>query len=312
MQRVSIALVLTWFAIQPTALRADTRNVGPGQTFATPCAAVAAASAGDVIEIAAGTYTDSCAITLAGLTLRGMNGRPKIDLSGTDHPAQYKGIYVIAADDVTIENLELSGAHISADNGENAAALRVEAKGLTVRNCYLHDNQNGILGGTTGTLTIEYTDDLGAFEFVTDANPDDDAGVAGMGGGIGGSAAQGGRSASGAGGIVAAGGGGASGRAGAGDAGSGGRMLAADGGDASSDDDSSGCSCDVPGVSRRAPPSVACLCLVSFCVLMRLGRKGRGTRGARGRPQAREGCRLAKPGFAQKRSCIGAASSEMH
>jgi hypothetical protein len=112
----------------------------------------------DVIEISPATYTDSCSIAVQGLTLRGVDGQPKIDLSATDHPAQYKGIYVIDADDITIENLELSGAHISDDNGANAAALRVQAAGLTVRGCNIHDNQNGILGGTTGTLTIEHSE----------------------------------------------------------------------------------------------------------------------------------------------------------
>jgi hypothetical protein len=150
-------VVLMSFALARVS-RADTLQVGSGQTYATPCAAIAAAKAKDQIEIAPGNYTDSCAITLAGLTLRGQGGQPKIDLSGTDHPAQYKAIYVIAADDVTVDGLELTGAHISDANGANAAALRVEAKGLTVRGCNIHDNQNGILGGSAGTLTIEHTE----------------------------------------------------------------------------------------------------------------------------------------------------------
>jgi hypothetical protein len=153
--------VLFWLALvlmAATPARADVLAVGAGKAFATPCAAILAAKPADVIEIAAATYTDTCAITVAGLTLRGVGGRPKVDLSGTDHPAQYKGIYVIAADDVTVENLELAGAHISAENGLNAAGLRVEAKNLTVRSCFIHDNQNGILGGTSGTITIEYSE----------------------------------------------------------------------------------------------------------------------------------------------------------
>ncbi|HKU36896.1 MAG TPA: right-handed parallel beta-helix repeat-containing protein, partial [Polyangiales bacterium] len=151
-------LTSTFVWLVALTARADVLSVGAGKTFATPCAGIAAAKPADVIEVAAGTYTDSCAITVAGLTVRGVGGRPKIDLSGTDHPAQYKGIYVIAADDVTIENLELTGAHISAANGLNAAGLRVEAKNLTVRSCYIHDNQNGILGGTSGTITVEYSE----------------------------------------------------------------------------------------------------------------------------------------------------------
>ena len=158
MQRGSAAAAITATLLSTSVARAATRSVGPSQAYATPCDAVAAAQPGDEIDIAPGTYTDSCSITVASLTLRGVGGRPKIDLSGTDHPAQYKGIYVIDADDVTIENLELTGAHISDTNGANGAGLRVEATGLTVRGCDIHDNQDGILGGTTGTITIERTE----------------------------------------------------------------------------------------------------------------------------------------------------------
>ncbi|HEX7479473.1 MAG TPA: right-handed parallel beta-helix repeat-containing protein [Polyangiales bacterium] len=147
--------------LHPGSAAGQALQVGAGQTYAAPCDAVAAAKPGDAIEIAAGTYTDSCAISVAGLTLRGVGGLPRIDLSSTDHPAQYKGIYVVTAADVTIENLELTGAHITAGNGENAAAIRVEASGLTVRACTIHDNQNGILGGTSGTVTIEHTEFFG-------------------------------------------------------------------------------------------------------------------------------------------------------
>lgn len=139
------------------AAGAATLEVGPGKTYSKPCDAIAAASAGDTIAIQPGTYTDSCAVSKANLTIKGVGGRPKIDLSGTDHPANYKGIYVIDADGVTIDNLELTGANISCTNGANAAGVRIEAKNTTIRNSFLHDNQNGILGGG-GTTTVEYTE----------------------------------------------------------------------------------------------------------------------------------------------------------
>jgi MYXO-CTERM domain-containing protein len=154
MTLVTVALVAT----ASTARAAAPLKVGPGATYAKPCDAVAAAKPNDVIEIAPGTYTDTCTIGVKGLTLRGVGGRPKIDLSGTDHPAQYKGIYVVEADDVRIENLELTGAHISSANGLNAAGIRVTGNNLVVRGCYIHDNQNGILGteaNAGSTLTVE-------------------------------------------------------------------------------------------------------------------------------------------------------------
>lgn len=134
-------------------------TVGTGKQYPTPCAAIAAAQPNDEVDVDAGSYTDSCEINVKGLVLKGVGGRPKIDLSGTNHPADYKGIYVVLADDVRIENLELTGAHIDPANGENGAGIRVQANGLVVHGCYIHDNQNGILGSPptagTGTLTVE-------------------------------------------------------------------------------------------------------------------------------------------------------------
>ena len=139
-------------------------TVGPGAMYPTPCAAVVKAQPNDEIDVAPGTYTDSCAIAVAGLRLRGVGGRPKIDLSGTDHPANYKGIYVIDAPGVLIDNLELTGAHISDDNGANAAGIRVEADDLHVSRCFIHDNQDGILGApatAAGSIWIETTEFAG-------------------------------------------------------------------------------------------------------------------------------------------------------
>lgn len=144
-----------------TASAANTLQVGPGQTYATPCAAIAVAQTGDTIQVdAAGTYTgDTCAWTTDGLTITGVNGRAKIDITGVT-PAQQKGIFTIGGTaSATIENFELSGAAISSSAGNNGAGIRHQGLNLTVRNCYIHDNQDGILGGpataNTGTVTIE-------------------------------------------------------------------------------------------------------------------------------------------------------------
>ena len=87
--------------------------------------------------------------------------RPKIDVTGQTL-ANMKGIYAIEADDVIIENLELMGAAIPVGQGENGAGLRIQSNGVVVTNCYIHDNQNGILSGPitagTGTQTIDHTE----------------------------------------------------------------------------------------------------------------------------------------------------------
>lgn len=155
----ALALSVGLLSLGATA-EAKTISVGPGKTYTKPCQAIAAAAAGDLIEIdAAGSYAgDTCAWSTDNLTLRGINGRPKIDINGVQ-PAQRKGIYAITAPSATIENLELSGAAISMADGFNGAGIRHQGTNLTVRGCYFHDNQNGILGapptGGTGNVLIE-------------------------------------------------------------------------------------------------------------------------------------------------------------
>src|SRR4051812_16256438 len=96
-------------AISPQA-RADTLSVGPEGKHTAPCAAFAAAADGDVIEIdSTGSYVgDVCGITKNRLTIRGVNGRAKIDAGGKN--AQGKGIWVVQGDDTTIEGVEFTGA----------------------------------------------------------------------------------------------------------------------------------------------------------------------------------------------------------
>ncbi|MHB1844789.1 MAG: right-handed parallel beta-helix repeat-containing protein [Deltaproteobacteria bacterium] len=156
-----IFLALTALLLGAPAAWASTLEVGPGQPYAKPCDAIAAAQPGDVIEVdAAGSYDgDTCAWTTDGLTVRGIHGRAKIDLTGVT-PAQQKGIFTIEGGaSATIENFELSGAAISAAAGNNGAGIRHQGLNLTVRNCFIHDNQDGILGKPattdTGTILVE-------------------------------------------------------------------------------------------------------------------------------------------------------------
>jgi MYXO-CTERM domain-containing protein len=145
-----------------SAASAATLEVGPGKTYAAPCAAIAAANDGDTITVdAQGTYVgDVCGIAKNGLTLKGVNGRPKIDAGGKI--AQSKGIYAVSGNDLTIENLELFGAHSAngcCPSDQNGAAIRAQGTNITVRGSYLHDNDNGFLNGSAtdgvGNVTIE-------------------------------------------------------------------------------------------------------------------------------------------------------------
>lgn len=134
-----------------------TLHVGPGQAYATPCAAVAAAGEGDTILIdAGGNYDgDVCVWHTNGLTLRGVNGRPHIDAAGQS--AQDKAIWVIGGDNTTVDNIEFSGCRVTDNNG---AGIRQHGTNLTVRHSYFHDNEMGILTGAdpASTITIEYSE----------------------------------------------------------------------------------------------------------------------------------------------------------
>ena len=136
---------------------AATRAVGPGKPYATPCGAFAAAVAGDVVEIdGRGTYRgDVCGIYANNLTIRGVNGRPKIDAGGK--AAMGKGTWVVAGNNVVIENVEMFGAKVADQNG---AALRLEGTNFTLRSSFLHDNENGVLSGanTASNIIIEYSE----------------------------------------------------------------------------------------------------------------------------------------------------------
>jgi hypothetical protein len=149
---LAVSALLLGAAIAAPA-SAATRSVGTGKTYATPCKAFAAAAAGDLIEIQAGTYTgDVCWISQSNLTIRGVNGRPKIAAGGKS--AGGKAIWVVSGNNITIDNVEMYGAKVVDKNG---AALRLEGTNFTLRNSFLHDNENGILSGvnTASTITIE-------------------------------------------------------------------------------------------------------------------------------------------------------------
>jgi MYXO-CTERM domain-containing protein len=144
-------------ALWSTAGWGDTLKVGASQTYATPCAAAAAAQDGDTIEIDAGTYAgDFCAWTRNSLTIRGVGGRAHLDAAGHTI-SNGKAIWVIQGSNTTIEGIEFSGATVPDQNG---AGIRQEGAGLTVRDCSFHDNDDGILAGDNADsdIVIESTE----------------------------------------------------------------------------------------------------------------------------------------------------------
>ena len=125
-------------SVQPTLLR-----VGPARQLTRPSDAARVARDGDIVEIDAGVYAGDAAIWRQhNLTIRGIGGRAHLRASGAH--AEGKAIWVIKGDNATIESMEFSGAAVPDRNG---AGIRLEGAGLTLRDCYFHHNENGILTG---------------------------------------------------------------------------------------------------------------------------------------------------------------------
>jgi hypothetical protein len=130
-------------------------RVGPTRELKAPSDAARVARTGDIIEIDAGEYMDTTVWRPDGLWIRGVNGRPH--LKAPPRPAMAKGIWVISGDDVTVENVEFSGARVPSRNG---AGIRAEGRNITVRGSYFHDNEMGLLTNhdAESTVTIEFSE----------------------------------------------------------------------------------------------------------------------------------------------------------
>ncbi len=123
-------------------------TVGSGQQYATLKAAVGAAKSGDTIQVQAGTYTNDFAYIDKALTIRGVDGMAHFTASVP--PSNGKAILTTNAN-VLLENIELSGAKVADRNG---AGVRVEGGTLTLQDCYVHHNENGILSNAATQAVV--------------------------------------------------------------------------------------------------------------------------------------------------------------
>jgi len=129
-------------------------KVGPGEKLAKPSDAFNVAQDGDVIEIAGGPYAGDVALIHRNhLTIRGV-GPERVKISAAGRNAGGKAIWVTAGSDMTVENIEFSGARVPDRNG---AGIRAEGANLTIRHCRFFDCENGILGGN-GEMLIEHSE----------------------------------------------------------------------------------------------------------------------------------------------------------
>lgn len=124
----------------PTLARSVTLTVGPGDAPMSLAQALAQAADDDVIELLPGRYAvEPMLLTGKRLTLRGGGERPVLAARG---PLTAAAIWTVRDAQITLENLEFTGARSAQANG---AGVRLDSGRLTVRRCAFFDNEVGIV-----------------------------------------------------------------------------------------------------------------------------------------------------------------------
>jgi Right handed beta helix region len=128
-----------------------THNVALGGSIQT---AIDAAAWGDTVSVAAGTYTDQFLTIGKALTLQSAGGQ--VILTATAQPPNGKAM-ITESGTVTIAGFSISGVTVPDSNG---AAIRYEGGDLTLRDVFLHHNQEGLLGVSdgAGSITIDHSE----------------------------------------------------------------------------------------------------------------------------------------------------------
>jgi len=105
--------------------------------------AALSAEDGDIILVDPGVYpADVTRWKQNDLMIWAPEGRAHFKAEGAAE--SNKAIWMIEGRNFTAENIEFSGARVRDRNG---AGVRIHANGkVTLRNCYFHDNENGVLG----------------------------------------------------------------------------------------------------------------------------------------------------------------------
>ncbi|MEE4350219.1 MAG: hypothetical protein V2J26_08320 [Pacificimonas sp.] len=131
-----------------------TLSVGSGQTYATIQGAANAANPGDVIELAAGIYTQGAVFQDDNLIIRRAADAPEGSVVISGGTVSGKALFVTNGDNITVDGLRFQDAAVPDRNG---AGIRSQGRNLTVLNSVFANNENGILAAGTNdgnTLTI--------------------------------------------------------------------------------------------------------------------------------------------------------------
>lgn len=152
-RRIGLALLMLCALARAADAGAATWRVGPERDIRTVAEAANLAQPGDVVEIDPGVYANDFAVWRRDdITVRGLGGGAHMRATGLIPNG--KAIWITLGENLTIENVEFSGARVRDGNG---AGIRQERGRLTLRNTYFHDNQFGIMTANreNAELTIE-------------------------------------------------------------------------------------------------------------------------------------------------------------
>ena len=145
---LSIALA---FGLAVGPARAHTLQVGPGQGYDSPSAALKEAADGDTVEIAPGEYFDCVRVRAANLTIRGTGPGAVL----TDQVCDGKAIIVAQADNLTVRDLTLQRARVADGNG---AGIRAEGRNISIEHVQFRNSQSGLMAGDNPDSTITVRD----------------------------------------------------------------------------------------------------------------------------------------------------------
>ncbi len=144
-------------AADETAAGTAVENVDQGQTFDSIQAAVDNASAGDTIEVEAGTFTESVTIDTQGLTLTAAAGADPVVVGQSARAVN------IDADSVTVSNLTIRNPTGAGDGNtsRNAVGIRIDdnSTGVTVENNTITDIGVDVNTNTRGIIVFSGADD---------------------------------------------------------------------------------------------------------------------------------------------------------
>ena len=138
-------------------------NSTTGIVYPTVAAAMSASSAFDVIALSPGLYVEEFPLITHSLTIEGVGGFAQLMTPGPV-PANNRAILFVAGNsgaDLTVRNLELSGARDPAANGAGIL-FEVGNRNLNISRSWFHDNEDGVLGG--GAVGSNVTITLSEFD----------------------------------------------------------------------------------------------------------------------------------------------------